>query len=36
MKAHFNRRVDAFLEYNFEFRNKYQNHNIMAGVGISF
>ncbi len=36
VKARFRNNVDAFIDYNLEFRNKYQNHNIMAGVGLSF
>jgi uncharacterized protein with beta-barrel porin domain len=36
MKARFNNSVDAFVDYNLEFRNKYLNHNIMAGMGLSF
>ncbi len=36
VKAKFNRHVDAFVDYNFEFRSGYSNHNIMAGLGLSF
>ncbi len=36
VKARFSRTVDAFIDYNLEFRDRYQNHNIMAGAGISF
>ena len=36
VKANFNSYVDAFVDYNFEFRSGYQNHNVMAGVGVSF
>ncbi len=36
VKARFSSKVDAFVDYNFEFRNRYQNHNIMAGLGLSF
>ncbi len=36
LKARFSRTVDAFIDYNLEFRSKYQNHNVMAGVGLSF
>ena len=30
-------RVDVkIVDYNFEFRNGYRNHNVMAGVGVAF
>lgn len=30
------RNVDAFVDYNYEFRSGYKNHNLMAGLGLSF
>ncbi len=36
VKAKFNRRIDAFVDYNFEFRSGYKNHNVMAGIGVGF
>ncbi|MCD7896117.1 MAG: autotransporter domain-containing protein [Planctomycetaceae bacterium] len=36
LKAKFNRRLDGFVDYNFEFRSGYKNHNVMAGFGVSF
>ena len=36
VKMKFNERVDAFVDYNFEFRSGYKNHNVMAGLGLSF
>lgn len=28
--------IDAFVDYNYEFRSGYKNHNVMAGLGLSF
>lgn len=36
VKAQLGNNIDAFVNYNLEFRNRYTNHNIMAGVGLSF
>lgn len=36
VKAKFNNCVDAFVDYNYEFRSGYSNHNVMAGLGLSF
>ena len=29
-------RTDAFVDYNYEFRSSYDNHNLMGGLGLSF
>ncbi len=29
-------KADAFVDYNYEFRSGYKNHNVMAGLGLSF
>ncbi len=29
-------KADAFVDYNYEFRSGYGNHNVMAGLGLSF
>ena len=36
VKASFTSNIDGFIDYNFEFRSGYKNHNIMAGLGVSF
>lgn len=36
VKAKLTRNLDIFADYNFEFRKKYTNHNVMAGLGLSF
>jgi len=36
VKAKLSRNLDAFVDYNFEFRSGYKNHNVMAGMGLSF
>jgi uncharacterized protein with beta-barrel porin domain len=36
LKAKFNNRADVFVDYNFEFRRKYRNHGVQAGLGFSF
>jgi len=36
VKARFAYNLDAFVDYNLEFRGGFKNHNFMGGVGWSF
>lgn len=36
VKARFAYNLDAFVDYNLEFRGSYKNHNLMGGIGWSF
>lgn len=36
VKANFNSTLDAFVDYNFEFRGGYRNNNFKTGLGVSF
>lgn len=36
VKANFNSTLDAFVDYNYEFRGGYRNNNFKTGLGVSF
>lgn len=36
LKANFNASIDAFFDYNLEFRSGYRNTNVNTGIGVSF